>query len=232
MRVVLEDRRGAQGGHRPLAQGLDGVGLDDAGGQQQQVTRPPDGGESLRHHVVGDVVDGIEETGVVLDGAGVERLHAGPRRQGAAGLVEPDVAVGADAEQLDVDAAGRGDRPVVVAGMPGIEAVGGLHEGVFDVDVRGQFAADGGVVALRVVGAQADVFVEEERAALREGQSLFTVASHQFAVCADGGGSGGEAERGALFDVARHDVGGEQPDFLGGVQDDDLHVSVPFAFPP
>ena len=66
----------------------------------------------------GHVVDRVEEARVVVAGLLGERLHPGERGERRAGLVEADVAVGADSEDLQVDAAGLRDRAlVVVAGV-------------------------------------------------------------------------------------------------------------------
>ena len=47
----------------------------------------------------------VEEAGVVLDGLPGQGLDAGPRAERTGRLVEGDVAVGADAQDLQVDAA-------------------------------------------------------------------------------------------------------------------------------
>src|ERR1700747_766624 len=47
----------------------------------------------------------LEDPGVVVDGLLGHRLEPRPRAQGAAGLVEGDVAVGADAQDLPRDSA-------------------------------------------------------------------------------------------------------------------------------
>ncbi len=60
--------------------------------------------QCMRH-----LVDRVEEARVVLAGLLGEGLHPRERGERGAGLVEADVAVGADAEELQVDAA-RGAR--------------------------------------------------------------------------------------------------------------------------
>jgi hypothetical protein len=80
---------------------------------EQEVAGAEDGAEALGEHVVGRVVDGVEEPRVVPTGLLGERLDPRERRQGRAGLVEGEVAVGPDAEHLKVDAAGGEDRLLV-----------------------------------------------------------------------------------------------------------------------
>ena len=86
------------------------------------------------------------------------------------GSLNADVAVGADAEQLQVDAARRGDvRLVRVAGREqvGRVDVGAAHRVGGEVDLAGQLALDDGAIALRMAGRQADVLVQQEAAGAR-----------------------------------------------------------------
>ena len=73
-----------------------------------------DRAEPLRDAVPRHVVDRVEEARVVFARLLGERLHAGQRGERRTRLVEADVAVGADPEDLQVDAARLGDRALVV----------------------------------------------------------------------------------------------------------------------
>ena len=96
----------------------DRLGLALAEGEQHEVAGAQDRAEALGDAVPRHVVDRVEEPRVVFARLLGERLHPGQRGEGRARLVEADVAVRADPEELQVDAAGFGDRAlVVVAGV-------------------------------------------------------------------------------------------------------------------
>ena len=63
--------------------------------------------------VAGHIFLLLEEAGVVVDGLLGEGFDAGPGHQRGAGLVEGDVTVAADAENLNVDAAGLLDLVLI-----------------------------------------------------------------------------------------------------------------------
>jgi hypothetical protein len=183
--VELQHRRRAGGADRPLDRAGDRPGLGVAGGHHQQLPRLEDRAEALRDDVQGHLGHGAEEPRVVLAGARGERLGPGPRRQRRARFVERQVAVRADAQDLHVDAAGRGDRGLVAAALGrqvrrvAVRPVQGV---VRQVDAGGEVPADDGGVALRVVGREADVVVEEERAGRRERQPRLAVPAGELAV--------------------------------------------------
>ena len=114
---------------------------------------------------------GVEEAGVVLARLPRQGLDPGARRQRRTGLVEPEVAIGADAEQLDVDAAGIVDRRLVAGGLRGDVlrlAVGAVDP--VQSDLVGELAADDRVIGLRVSTGESDVLVEQERPALGQAE--------------------------------------------------------------
>ena len=89
------------------------------------------------------------------------------RGQLARRLVEPDVTVGADSEDDEVDSAGGGDRAFVALAL-GVEIGGAAVEEPDvlgrDVDVREEVLVHETAIAAGSVGAQADEFIEIEGA--------------------------------------------------------------------
>ena len=236
MRVQLEDRGGAGGGERALDRRRDRVGLRRTGGDQEQVAGAEDGAEALGEDVVGDLVERAEEPRVVAPRLLGQRLDPGGRGQRRAGLVEGQVAVAADAEDLEVDAAGLGElRLVGGAGGRHVGRVGAVHAVGGQAQVVGQLAGDGGPVGLRMAGRQADVLVEQERPHLvvrRPGAG--PVARDQLGVRRHGGRAGGQPQHGrrAGADQCLDGVRGERGHLGGGGERDDLHYERPSSAAP
>ena len=144
-----------------------------------------------------------------------------------AGLVEGQVAVAADAEHLEVDAAGLGElRLVGGTGGRHVGRVRAVHPVGGQAQVVGQLAGDRGPVGLRVTGRQADVLVEQERPHLvvrRPGAG--PVPRDQLGVRRHGGRAGGQPQhrRRAGADQRLDRVRGERGHLGGGGERDDLH---------
>ena len=166
-------------------------------------------GERLARHVV----DAVEETAVGLDG-GLGQVNAvGALDEGVAGLVEADVAVVADAEELEVLVTGGGDGGVVL-GAGGLvvlhEAVGHVGVGLVDVHVIEEVHVHEVAIALLVIAGQAAVLVEVVALDLREVQVAGLIGGNEVLVGADGRGAGGKTEHavGLELDLGRDDVCG------------------------
>src|SRR5699024_7119099 len=145
-----------------------------------------------------------------------------------------DVPIGADAQDLQVDPARLGDL-LLVPRRGGRQVLGGTVgtvDGLLgEVHASRDLRVDDIAVALRVVGGDADVFVEHERLRVGEGQPLPLVAGGELIVDAqrartgrqpeDGGGLGAQQP----LDRVRGQL--RQPVFVG---DDYFHrVSVLFC---
>ncbi len=121
-------------------------------GEQHEFPRIEDRAEALRQAVPGHLLGAVEEPGVVGAGGVGEGLHAGAGGERRARLVEADVAGAADAEDLQVDAAGIPNRRLVPrAGRLGRTAVGArhLHEGWVEPERFHHLAGDDGAIASR-----------------------------------------------------------------------------------
>ncbi len=172
-----------------------------------------------------------EEAGVVDPGLPGQRLDPGSGGQRGPRLVERDVPVGADPEDLQVDAARFADRVLVrrAGGRDvGGQAVGALDGAGSEVDPGHEHLVDDGPIPLGVVGGQADVLVEGESAGLPERDQPGVAARRQFVVDRQRRRSGRKAEDGVRFAVEQRAdrVGGDAADLLGVRQDDDFHLLV------
>src|SRR5882757_1520065 len=185
VRVQLKYRGRTACGDRTFDGGCDGVRLVPARRDEHQVPGRADRAQTLGDDVAGDLVDAREEPGIVVPGLLGERLDPCARTQRRAWLVEPDVPVGADPQELDVDGARFGDRGVVMfcGGEDVIgDAVGAVHARGVDVDVVGELLADDVRVGLRVTRRQAHVLVEQERLHTREVEAVLPMPADQLAI--------------------------------------------------
>ena len=129
------------------------------------------------------------------------------------GLVEADVAVAADAQQLEIHIAPGADIGVVVgAEGSGVlcQAVG--HPGVLreNVHVVKEVALHEIAVALVVVGGQAHILVQVDGAHVLKAKAALFIPVHQILVGPLGGGAGGQAQQagGVVGDLRGDDLSG------------------------
>lgn len=156
---------GAELGHRSLDAALDRVGLALAEGEQDARLRLADRADAHRERAGRDFLFLAleEQAGVVLDRGGRQVHAACAALERGAGLVERDVSVAADAEHLDVDAAGLLDLGLVGLALL-VEVLGETVEdvgvGELDVDLLEQVLVHEVAVALVVGSGEPDVLVE------------------------------------------------------------------------
>ena len=134
------------------------------------------------------------------------------RALGEAGvrLVEADVAVVADAQQLQVGVAGLLDDAVVLGARGlgvGVGAVRHMGVCLVDVDVIEQVLLHEVVVALGVIVGQATVLVQVVGAHLGEVQVAGLVGLDEVLIGANGRGAGGETQNAAGI---HDDLGGDE----------------------
>ncbi|ETJ01795.1 MAG: hypothetical protein Q605_AUC01050G0003 [Actinomyces urogenitalis DORA_12] len=114
--MALHDRGWPLLAHLAFDQLVDRLSLVLAGGDENQLTRLHDGGQALGDAVGGDGVNvPVEEAGVVPARLLGQDVNVRARVQRAAGLVEADVTVRADAQDLQVAVPGRG-HTLLIAG--------------------------------------------------------------------------------------------------------------------
>ena len=186
--------RGDGAGH----DGLDGLGLGQTVGHHQHLAGLHDGldahGVSLLGH---EVLVAVKEALVGLDGGGGQVHAVGLQLKGFARLVEADVAVGAKAQQLQVDAAHAVDDLVVLcAGVCciGVGAVGQVDGLRADVHMVKQVLVHEAPVALRMLLGQAAVLVQVDGGDFREVHIALVVPLHQLGIRAHRGAAGGQAQ--------------------------------------
>ncbi len=182
---------------------LQGTGLAMAIDHDHHLLRVHHGGDADGESSLGDFVYiVVEEAAVRDDGVRGEGLLPGAALEAGAGLVEGDVAVGADAAHEEVDAAGRGDG-LLVGGTFLLEVRGVAVQDmdVFfpDITMAEKVRPHKGVVALRMVFRQVYVLVHVERDHVLEGNFSGLVQRNQFPVHSQRGASGRAAQFERLF---------------------------------
>ena len=152
----------------------------------------------------------------------------GPRAQRAGGLVEGDVAIGANPQHLQIDAATFLDPPFV-PGAEGLVVVGRArgHVDILPrhVDLLEEVLVHEVVVALEMILRQAHVLVEIEGGYLGEVEPLVLVHADQLFVEAQRRGSGRQPQHGVGLGIEHlgHELGGDFADDVIGRFNDDLH---------
>ena len=185
-----------------------------AEGQQDHAAGVHDRAHAHRDRLPGHVPLPEEVARRVGPGHAVERDQAGAAVEGAARLVEADVARPTDAEDLQVDAAGRTDPLLIPAAggqdvAPGEGAVGYVDRVGRDVDVVEEVLPHEAVIALEGVGSDRPIFVEIEGDDGLEGDPILLVEPDEFVVDAHRRAARRQAEHGLLAGgrPARHEVG-------------------------
>ena len=163
--VQLQERRRQLRRQRSVDDPLDAARLALAVREQDGAARLKDRRHSHRQRLGRHLLDvSAEERRVAAPRLRPQRDAVGARLEHGARLVEADVAVGADAENLDVDAASLGDRPLVARHSSSGSAVPTrkLIRSRAEVDVAEQVLLHELAVRAGIVRGQADELVEIE----------------------------------------------------------------------
>ncbi len=149
---------------------------------------------------------GSKKFAVVLDGFFREDFETRSGAKTGGGLVEADVAIAADAKDLQVDAASISNALLVggavLAIVPFDRAIGNMNVGGRDVHVRKKVLAHEVREALRMIGGKSQVFVEIEGGHAGKIEGLFPVQAGELLIHADGAAAGRQTE--AKSRVAAH----------------------------
>ena len=184
-------------------------------------------GVCLARHFVG----GIKQAAVRVNGGFREVNAVGFLREFRRRLVEADVAVVAQAQKLQVNAASEqnGSLVGIACGLSvGVGAIGHMRVLGAHVDLAEQVLLHEVVVALLVIGRQAAIFVQIERCNAREVDTLGFVALGDFGVEALRRGAGGQAQHAArlFLDQVDNHVGGGFAHFLIVFGHENLHERI------
>ena len=198
-------------GHRAEERLLDDPGLVLAGDDHQHLAGAHDGVGAHGVRLARHLVPGGEEALVGLNGLLGQVDAVGAHVKGVARLVEADVAVVADAQQLQIDAAQAGDHRVIALALGLRVHVGAVRQvdAVFrDVHMIEQVPVHEAPVALPVLARQAAVLVQVYRGDLGKVEVSALVPLDQVLVGAHRGTAGRQAEHAVrLVDDLRGDDG-------------------------
>jgi hypothetical protein len=216
--------------HRPAHDGR----LVLAGGDEHHLPRRHDAGHPHGHRLQRHVLLAEEVRRGIRPGDGVQIDHPGTGLPAGTGLVESHVAAPADSQDLQVDPPGGSDGLLVGPAMclqlrRGKVAPGQVDLVPGDVHVVEEVLPHVAVVALRVVGREAQVLVEVEGGDPGEVQSFLPVHPHERVVQAQGSGARGETEDeiGLPPQSARHEPRRPAAQVLVVGGDDDKHDAPP-----
>ena len=185
--------------HIALYGRADGLGLIGAGGKQEHAAGVHDAANAQADRLTGHVVFTVEEAAVGLDGAmrKVDDVAAIHKRVGR--LVKADVAVAANAKNLDINAACLGNGFIIAGAfrlLVGGVAVGDMGAGRVDVDMIEQLGLHKAVIALLVLNRQSAVLIQVKGLRLGEIQHAGLAQANQFLIGGNRGGAGGQAQHG------------------------------------
>ena len=190
--MALQPGRRTAGGRGFLDGTGDNLRLSVTEGDQCDPAGFKDRRHAHREGALRDLREIAEEDRVILPGHGVKVHPAGPALGGGGRFVETDMAGAADTEDLKIDAAGRTDGRFIL---------GAMTRRVFGHPVRDMDVSRGDIempeeillheepVGLRMVRAEALVFVEVERDDRAEAQAFFAMQADQLRVEGQGRGA-------------------------------------------
>ena len=177
-------------------QAADRVGLGQAGGDQNHTLGSQDVPHAHGDGGGGHVFLALKEAGVGIDGALGQLLDMSGGMQGIAGLVESDMAVIADAQQLQVGHAALVDLGFQLSGVGfGIaHALGHVGVGLVDVDVVEQVGIHEVAIALVMGAGDAAVLIQVHGVHSGEVHLAGLVGFDELLVHGHRGTTGGQAQ--------------------------------------
>ena len=209
---------------------MHGLSLGLAVGDNQDHAGIHDGLSAHGVGLTGNIVDAVEQAAVGLNGALGEVDAVRALGEVVIGLVEADVAVVADAEQLQIRVTGVGDNLVVLragSGGVGVGTVGHMRVVKVDVDVIEEVLTHEVVIALGIVVRKAAILVQVVGADLGKVDVALLVPSSELLVGTDRGGAGGKTQHtvGLEDNLGRDDISGLAAHILVVFSFNDLHYA-------
>src|ERR1700686_1590078 len=209
LRVQLQRRSGHRSGYRTF----DGLGnrrgFGRTAGQRQNSPRLQNGSDSHGDGALRNLFAGGKKLAVVLNCFFRQDFQARSGTETGSRLVETDVAVAADAQDLQVDASRIANALFVGGAVLAIvffqRAVRNMNVGRRDVHVRKKVLAHEVGEALRMVGGKSQVFVQIEGDHARKIERLFPVQANQLLIHAEGRATGRQAK--AKIGIAADGIG-------------------------
>ena len=199
IRMFLQEACRHAGRHRAFHGVAHDLRLVLAEGQQHHAARIQDGSHAhgqcaARHVALAEEVAGRVHARDAVEG---DEARAAVARR--AGLVEAHVPGAADAEELEIDAAGVADGALVRRALRGhvllaAGAVGDVDVRRRDVHVVEEVLLHEAPVALQRLRCHGPVLVQVERHRVAEREAFLAMEPHQFLVDALWRGSGGQAK--------------------------------------
>jgi hypothetical protein len=227
--MKLEGAGGDHAGDRTLDRFGDDFGFAGAGRQHDAAAAIEDCADTHGDGPARNRGFTSERFGILFAGGGCEGFDARARAQGGKRFVEADVSGLADAQELEVDAAGFLNEGFVSAAF-GFEVVGDAiwQMCFFNIDVHAakQVLAHVFMVGMRIGRSEADVFIEVEGHAFRKIKFLVRVQPRQLAIDAlhRFAGSQTEHEPRVRSEVMGDDPGDERGGGCFGALNDNFHA--------
>jgi hypothetical protein len=166
---------------------------------QRDFPRPQDGAHTHRDGKARHVLLAEKIRRRILTGDAVQRHEPGRRVLRRSGFIESDVSRAADAEDLQIDAAGLVDGPlvsraVIEDGIHRHRAVRQMDVLRRDVEMLEQLLLHEAEIALAVVASQTVVLIEIEGDDILEAEALLAVEPYEFTIKGNRGAAGGQAQ--------------------------------------
>ena len=229
IRVACQECGGGAGGHHTGEHLHDGIVLGSTAGHDDDLAGVQNGAHAHRECLLGHIVLGGEEAGVGLDGGGGQVGEVSGRIELITGLVEADVTVLTDTQNLQVNAAQRGNQRLVASALGSAvlgQTVGNIGVCLVDVDMVKQMVVHEIAIALIVIGGDGVVFIQIDGADSGEIQLAGLILLDQAGIHTLGGGAGGKTQHavGLERDLRRDDIGSLGGHFRIILADNNLHV--------
>jgi hypothetical protein len=209
----------------------DGSGLGGAGGEQENFPGFQNRADAHGDGTARTLFAGSEGFCIVVQRLPAQDFEARAGTNAGSGLVEADVTVAADAQDLEVDAAGLADglfiggAVLIVIAADG--AVGNVDIARIYIDAREEIFVHEMMEALRMCGGKTEIFIEIKSNDAGEIERALLVERDELFVDADHGAASGQAKRQSRFFAYRagNELSGLKANFFGVAFQDHQHAA-------